>query len=201
LDGGRPFFFFSSAFFFLLLCSLLFLFSSSVSHSAVTRCAVMALKAVLMVVADRRMAWTVVGLSSSSSLRFFLLLCSPLFLFSSFVSHGAVVVCVAVEVVGRWSCCGRRRWLFSSLCRGVSLFFSSAPSLPLYLVFFSSLRSPSTVFLFHRVLLPLLILSSSPFSPTVFFFCCLLHLFPPLFQSSYPAFIGRDSLVLVTAGL
>ena len=29
----------------------------------------------------------------------------------------------AVEVAGRWSCCGGRRWLFSSLCRGVSLCF------------------------------------------------------------------------------
>jgi len=27
----------------------------------------------------------------------------------------------AVEVAGRWSCCGGRWWLFSSLCRGVSL--------------------------------------------------------------------------------
>jgi len=35
---------------------------------------------VLLEVADRRTAWTVVGLSSSS-LPFFLLLCSPLFLF------------------------------------------------------------------------------------------------------------------------
>jgi len=35
---------------------------------------------VLLAVADRRTAWTVVGLSSSS-LRFFLLLCSPMFLF------------------------------------------------------------------------------------------------------------------------
>ena len=29
----------------------------------------------------------------------------------------------AVEVAGRWSCCGGRRWLFSSICRGVSLCF------------------------------------------------------------------------------
>jgi len=29
----------------------------------------------------------------------------------------------AVEVVGRWSCCEGRRWLFSSLCIGVSLCF------------------------------------------------------------------------------
>ena len=29
----------------------------------------------------------------------------------------------AVEVTGRWSCYGGRRWLFSSLCRGVSLCF------------------------------------------------------------------------------
>jgi hypothetical protein len=58
-------------FFFLLLCSPLFLFSSSVSHGVVAECAVLALKAALMVVADRRMAWTVVGLSSSSSLCFF----------------------------------------------------------------------------------------------------------------------------------
>jgi hypothetical protein len=27
----------------------------------------------------------------------------------------------AVEVAGRWSCCGGRWWLVSSLCRGVSL--------------------------------------------------------------------------------
>jgi len=26
-------------------------------------------------------------------------------------------------VADRWSCCGRRRWLFSSLCRGMSLCF------------------------------------------------------------------------------
>jgi len=95
------------------------------------------------------------------SVFFFLLLYSPLFLFSSSVSHGVVVVCAAVEVAGRWSCCGRRRWLFSFLCRGVSLFFFPVLSLPLYLVFFSSLRSPSTIFLFHRVLLPLLLLFCS----------------------------------------
>ncbi|KAJ6861083.1 hypothetical protein NC651_037227 [Populus alba x Populus x berolinensis] len=52
------------------------------------------LRAVLPAVADQRMAWTVVGLSSSS-LRFFLLLYSLLFLFSSSVSHGAVVNWVA----------------------------------------------------------------------------------------------------------
>jgi len=134
--------------FFFLLCSPLFLFSSSVSHGAVAECSVMALKAALLVVADRRMAWLFFFFFSV----FFFLLCSPLFLFSSSVSHGAVVVCAAVEVAGRWSCCGRRRWLFSFLCRGVSLFFFSALSLPLCLVFFSPLRSPSTVFLFHRVL-------------------------------------------------
>jgi len=45
---------------------------------------VVALKAVLLAVADRRMAWTVVSFSSLSSL------CSPLLLLSSSVSHGAL---------------------------------------------------------------------------------------------------------------
>jgi len=103
---------------------------------------------------------------------FFLLLCSPLFLFSSSVSHGAVVVCAAVEVAGRWSCCGRRRWLFSFLCRGVSLFFSSSlpPSLsrfflfltfPLYCFSFPSGPSPPPPPFF---LLPLLGPSSGFYS-------------------------------------
>ena len=46
-------------------------------------------EAVLLAVANWRMAWTMVGFASSS-LHFFLL-CSSLFMFSSFVSHGAVV--------------------------------------------------------------------------------------------------------------
>jgi hypothetical protein len=50
---------------------------------------VVALKAVLLAVADRRMAWTVVSFSSFSSLCFFLL-CFPLFLSSPSISHGAV---------------------------------------------------------------------------------------------------------------
>ena len=48
------------------------------------------LKAVLLVVANRRMAWTMVSFSSFSSLCFFLLLCFPLFLSSPSISHGAV---------------------------------------------------------------------------------------------------------------
>ena len=70
LDGGRPFFFFFSVFF-LLLYSPLFLFSFSIYHGAVVVCAAVALKAVLLAVADRIMAWMVVDLSSSSSLCFF----------------------------------------------------------------------------------------------------------------------------------
>jgi len=156
--------------FFLLLCSPLFMFSSSVSHGAVAVCAVMALKAVLLGIDNRRMAWTVVDLSYSSSLHFFLLLCSPLLLSSSSVSHGAVVMCAAVEVAGRWSCCGRRRWLFSSLYRGVSLFFSSALSLPLYLVFFSLPYVPPLLFFFPSGPSPPLSLFFSPssFSSSLF---------------------------------
>jgi len=57
-----------------------------------------ALQAVLLAIADWRMAWTVIGLSSSSPLCFFLLLCSPLFMFSSSVSHGAVAVCAVMAL-------------------------------------------------------------------------------------------------------
>jgi len=53
---------------------------------------------VLLAIADWRMAWTVIGLSSSSPLCFFLLLCSPLFMFSSSVSHGAVAVCAVMAL-------------------------------------------------------------------------------------------------------
>jgi hypothetical protein len=83
--------------FFLLLCSPLFLFSSSVSHGAVAGCAVMALKAVLLVVADRRMAWTVVGLSSSSSLHFFFS-CSVLLCFCFLL----LFLTVLLSCVLRW---------------------------------------------------------------------------------------------------
>ena len=92
------------------------------------------------------------------SVFFFLLLYSPLFLFSSSVSHGVVVVCAAVEVAGRWSCCGRRRWLFSFLCRGMRLFFFQlSPSLSISffslpyvhpLLFFFSIESFSPSFSF-----------------------------------------------------
>jgi hypothetical protein len=50
---------------------------------------VVALKAVLLAVADRRMTGRVVGLSSFLLCVFFLL-CFPLFLSSPSISHGAV---------------------------------------------------------------------------------------------------------------
>ena len=49
----------------------------------------MVLVAVLLAVADRRMAGMVVGLSSFFSV-FFVLLCSPLVLLSSSISHSAL---------------------------------------------------------------------------------------------------------------
>ena len=57
--------------------------------------------------------------------------------------------------------------LLLSVQRHEAIFFP-ALSLPFYLVFFSSLRSPSTVFLFHRVLLPLLLLFFSPSARSFF---------------------------------
>jgi hypothetical protein len=57
----------------------------------------MALKAVLLVVADRRMAWTVVGLSSSSSLRFFFS-CSVLLCFCFLLQF----LTVLLSCVLRW---------------------------------------------------------------------------------------------------
>jgi len=58
----------------------------------------------MLAVADRRMAWPVVG-PSSSSLHIFLLCFSSLFLFSSSISHGAGAIIDDEEDNGSW------RWL------------------------------------------------------------------------------------------
>jgi hypothetical protein len=61
-------------------------------------------EAMMLAVADRRMAWPVVG-PSSSFLHIFLLCFSSLFLFSSSISHGAGAIIDDEEDNGSW------RWL------------------------------------------------------------------------------------------
>jgi hypothetical protein len=134
--------------FFFLLCSPLFLFSSSVSHGAVAECSVMALKAALLVVADRRMAWTVVGFSSSSSLCFF---------FPSLFSSVSVFFFCFSRCCCR-VCCGGGCWsvellweatvalLLSVQRREPVFFFSSLP--PSLSRFFLSLTFPLYCFSF-----------------------------------------------------
>jgi len=151
LDGGQPFFFFSSAFFFLLLCSPLFLFSSSVSHGAVAECSLMALKAALLVVADRRMAWTVVGFSSSSCLCFFPSLFSSVSVFFFCFSRCCCRVCcdgVAVGGDGGSSpfCAEAWAFFFFQVSPSLSVSFFSLPYIPPLLFFFSIGSFPSSPF-------------------------------------------------------
>jgi len=127
----------------------------------------------------------------------------------------------AVEVVGRWSCCEGRQWLFSSLCRGVSLYFLfcllndtpfSVAALwqrwrgrPTWFSFFlpssfflCNFLSPSLCFFhsFQKISHPLF--SPSPFvlsfpfcPPPVFSSSPLSFLFSPPFSSSFSAFISQ----------
>jgi len=62
---------------------------------------------VLLAVADRRTAWTVIGLSSSSLCFFFfcsVLLCFCFFSVSSFVSHGAGLLSMTGRMVAAGGC-------------------------------------------------------------------------------------------------
>jgi hypothetical protein len=106
---------------------------------------VVALKAVLLAVADRRMAGMVVGLSSFFSLCFFLL-CSPLLLFSSStlfssVSHGALPFHGGSAVVWQRCPCWWR-WRGSLV---TTIVLSSLQRLPLFSfwLFLLSLVFPS----------------------------------------------------------
>jgi hypothetical protein len=95
-------------------------------------------------------------------------------------------VCAAVEVAGRWSCCGRRRWLFSSLCRGVSLFFFFSSVPPSLSRFFLFLTFPLYCFSFPSGPSP----PPSPFFLSFFPHCFLFLLSPSSFSSFLSVFLS-----------